>query len=936
MQGIIRKTEASLRNRQAHEGQWVECAKRYCSQTVGYSVAGLGLIVLIAWLAEYPELRGIRTGWPAMKFNTALSFVLIGLALARPTISIGYVAAGLGMLLAGLTLLEYLLGINLTIDDLIVRDTSGVSAAFPGRIPLSATIMFLLLYIAMVFKTAGWWILANLLMVLLVLSVALLDFNQAAFQQGSLLDRAGLSSLAPHTTIPFLLLSAVLLYRILGTSVARSIHDQKVGIRFWRGLMSFAVVIPVLAGCLLSMAVAREQIPAGMVIWLYSLLSLILIVSLLSIAAWIIGQFEQERLLIESYLVNVFHSSRVPTLVVEDGKVVVSNQVAQQIFGYTESELMNLPVEQLVPHELREKHVDLRKEYSQAPLQRSMGMNRILKACRKDGSQFSAEIGLHPAIGSTGNRQFIVSIIDRTERDWADYLIRANEQRLSLVLQATHDAVWDYDLVEGTVLWSAVASELMGYDRSDTVMTWHWRQARIHAEDRQRVQDSFDAVLKAGQETWSCEYRLIRDNGEELHILDRARIAKNREGEPIRAVGAMRDQTADKEAARQLLERQSWAQTMTDQAPMLMWLASLEGDVLYANQTWQEFTGIPRDSALGSGWLRTVHVDDRERVLQAFADARIKLDAFVIQFRLVDTTGEYRWILWHTIPWQGPTGEVGAYLGCGVDIDNMKHSHDELLRSNAELQHFAYVASHDLQEPLRMVSSFCGLLKTRYSERLDDDGREFIDFAVEGASRMQQLIEDLLLYSRVGKADLKYSQIDAGLACDQAIRALTLRIEETGATVRRESLPVVRANESQLSMVFQNLIGNAIKFHGDAPPNVEVTAEAEREYWKFKVRDNGLGIEARHQNRIFQLFQRLHTREEFSGSGIGLAVCRKIVEAHGGEIGVTSEPGRGSTFYFRLPRIVEQESDTHGQSASSAQIPTDMESSPRDENLSTR
>ncbi|HEY9725254.1 MAG TPA: ATP-binding protein [Chroococcales cyanobacterium] len=233
--------------------------------------------------------------------------------------------------------------------------------------------------------------------------------------------------------------------------------------------------------------------------------------------------------------------------------------------------------------------------------------------------------------------------------------------------------------------------------------------------------------------------------------------------------------------------------------------------------------------------------------------------------------------------------------------DELAQLAQDLERSNAELKKFAYVASHDLQEPLNQVANYVQLLEMRYEEQLDEDAKEFINFAVEGVSLMQTLIDDVLAYSRVDVQAIAFQLTEVEKSLDYALGNLRTRISESGAVITQEPLPTVMADNTQLMQLFQNLIGNAIKFRSNQPPEIHVGAQRVEDAWLFSVRDNGIGIDPQFADRIFVIFQRLHTRDEYPGTGMGLAICKKIVECHRGQIWVESEVGQGATFYFTIP-----------------------------------
>ncbi|HEX6803945.1 MAG TPA: ATP-binding protein [Terriglobales bacterium] len=233
--------------------------------------------------------------------------------------------------------------------------------------------------------------------------------------------------------------------------------------------------------------------------------------------------------------------------------------------------------------------------------------------------------------------------------------------------------------------------------------------------------------------------------------------------------------------------------------------------------------------------------------------------------------------------------------------EDNRRSHEELARSNRDLEQFAYVASHDLQEPLRMIAAYTELLGERYRGQLDANADKYISYAVDGAKRMQALIEAILSFSRVGREGLQLQNSDCNLLVEIARKNLAAAIAESGASISHDRLPVVVADPQLLAQVFQNLIGNALKFRGQAPPRIRLAARKQNQEWSFSVADNGIGIAPEHGQTIFAIFKRLHTHAEYPGSGIGLSICKKIIEQHGGRIWVESEPGKGSTFHFVLP-----------------------------------
>ncbi len=269
--------------------------------------------------------------------------------------------------------------------------------------------------------------------------------------------------------------------------------------------------------------------------------------------------------------------------------------------------------------------------------------------------------------------------------------------------------------------------------------------------------------------------------------------------------------------------------------------------------------------------------------------------------------GGERVIAWHNTVLKDEQGAVQAVLSSGEDITARKRAEEkleqamgELKRSNAELEQFAYIASHDLQQPLLIVDGFLKLIQRRYVDKLGPDGNEFIESALDGARQMQSLIRDLLEYARVGR-DKPFEPSDCSACLQRSLANLKVAIEESGAIITNDALPVVVADPTQVTQLFQNLISNAVKYRSEDPPRVHISAKRNGREWTFCVRDNGMGIAPENTGRIFDIFQRLHNKNEYPGTGIGLAICKKIAERHGGRIWAESGPGKGSTFYFTIP-----------------------------------
>jgi PAS domain S-box-containing protein len=336
----------------------------------------------------------------------------------------------------------------------------------------------------------------------------------------------------------------------------------------------------------------------------------------------------------------------------------------------------------------------------------------------------------------------------------------------------------------------------------------------------------------------------------------------------------------------------------------MLCIAGFDGYFKRLNPVWERVLGWSTEELLAEPFVSFVHPDDRESTTHEaakLAEGDHITILFENRYRCKD--GTYKWLQWMS----STSADHRLIFATARDVTKSKEDAQEMARltaelerSNTELLQFARVASHDLKEPLRTVRSFIELLRDRYAEKLDDDGKEFIAFAIDGSTRMERLITDLLAYARVGAESKPTQVVDMSVAVDEAIESLATLISDRGAAVTRDDLPTVVGDPSQMSQLFQNLIGNAIKYCENAP-RVHVSGTLEIETATFSVSDNGLGIDAANLDRVFEVFKRCHSRARFDGTGVGLSICKKIVERHGGKIWVCSQPGTGSTFSFTLP-----------------------------------
>ena len=348
-----------------------------------------------------------------------------------------------------------------------------------------------------------------------------------------------------------------------------------------------------------------------------------------------------------------------------------------------------------------------------------------------------------------------------------------------------------------------------------------------------------------------------------------------------------------------------------ENASIGIWELDLNTEAMIWDERMERIFGLSPGTYDGTfaSFLNYITEDDIPYVKESFRISEAKNTPFEAVFKIIHNNGEIRYLSSKALIYKNnPEGSI-KMSGVCFDVTGMQKGvektlfklNQDLRRSNRDLESFAYVASHDLQEPLRMVSSFTQLLADHFKGTIDEDVKDYIRFAVDGAKRMSELIFDLLTYSRIQSTDSEFSRVDMNIVLDTVIQNLSLYITEKNATIKSDILPVILADEYQMGQLMQNLVNNAMKF-SNLPPKIYISCKDESEKYIFSVKDNGIGIEPEYFERIFKMFQRLSDRETYEGNGIGLAICKRIVERHGGDIWVESEPGKGTIFHFTISK----------------------------------
>ena len=492
--------------------------------------------------------------------------------------------------------------------------------------------------------------------------------------------------------------------------------------------------------------------------------------------------------------------------------------------------------------------------------------------------------------------------------------LRESEEKYRTILEDTQEGYFEIDLAGNLTFVNEEVCKRLGYSKEELI----GMNYRVFTDSKtiEHIFQTYNELYRTGKPIRGLDGKVIRKNGTEIIHEVSASLIRNPEGKPIGFRGISRDITQRKRMEEALRESEEKYRTILENIEDGYYESDLAGSLTFFNDSVCRIWQYPREELIGLNNRRYMDQENAKKAFQAYNKVyRTGEPDKVCDYAIIRKDGTRRSIEASVSLRKDSSGKPTGFRGIVRDVTERKQAEEalrvkteELARSNRDLEQFAYVASHDLQEPLRMVTSYVELLARRYNGKLDSNADEFIGFAMDGAGRMRKLINDLLTYSRVKTQGKALEPTECEGVLHQSLDNLKMAVEENKAVVTHDSLPTVMGDNPQLVELFQNLIGNAIKFRGSEPPCIHVSASRNGNGWIFSVRDNGIGIAPEYFKRIFIIFQRLHSREKYDGTGIGLAICQRIVERHHGRIWVASEQGKGATFYFTLPASKEQAS----------------------------
>ena len=636
----------------------------------------------------------------------------------------------------------------------------------------------------------------------------------------------------------------------------------------------------------------------------------------------------------EKHFRNMVMQSPIPMTILKGENFIIdsANKVMfESVWRRKPSEVVGISILEAFPELKDQKYPELLKKVYTSGKSHSEKESVAIVTGDNGVQKFYLDFEYAPLYGAEGKvLGIIITVNDVTDKVEARLRVEENEERLNIVISASDLGVWEFNLRTEESLVSSRGNEIIEYSGLNNISKDQMLE-KSHPEDLETIKLAFEESYRSGDLFYEC--RIIREDSESCWIEVRGKVFFDQNNNPERIVGTIRDITDEKNFHKLLLEREEKFRLLADSMPQLVWTSDSEGNLNYFNQAVYDFSGLSPDDLSRDGWIFIVHPDDRTKNIEKWTQAIKTGKDFHFEHRFRKADGTYRWQLSRAIPQKDDQGNIKMWVGSSTDIQEqklftkelekqvqdrtkeLKQKNNDLEKMNKELQSFAYISSHDLQEPLRKIQTFTSLLIEDEYQNLTDRGRDMFDRMQNAAQRMQTLIQDLLVYSRTNTQERVFEEMSFSSIINEIIDNQREELQDKEATLEINAACRIRVIPFQFKQLLMNLISNALKFSDPSrSPVIEINCQlisgkntgiakldAEQKYNQISFSDNGIGFDSAYSEKIFEVFQRLHGKSDYIGTGIGLAIVKKIVDNHNGFIHATGKLGKGATFDIYIP-----------------------------------
>ncbi|MFM7021827.1 MAG: PAS domain-containing protein [Flavobacteriales bacterium] len=920
--------------------------KRYFSLAIKYSgwlLVLASLLVMYGWLRNVTFLKSVLPNMVTMKFNTALCFFLFGLSMVfkgEKYNPITIVFASCTLILSSISLSQDLFKIDLGIDQLFVSDSNSL-IAYPGRMAATSAICFILGSIAMGFScTLQKWIkLLNQLCWHLITLISFLAIVGYSYKVPAFYSLSFLSSMALDSSLLFFIasLTGSLIHSDLG--ITGLILGDKAGNIVAKKLIPMAVLLIMVLGFFHILSQRYQIVSPEVGIALFSSSFIVIIVIMVAVVAQELNIFDAKRDSAEKALTDLTDSL---AITLKEKTIEIKELEASFEYATSKSEI-GIAVVDLKTGliDCNDHYADFIGIHGRNRLTREEARKRlthpddlennlaVFNEALKTGRSYESEMkairhdGEVRILRFNGNFKkdkdgvpvkFTYIFRDITEEKKMIQNIQESSDRLEIATSGAGISVWEIDAKNGALKIDAIGEKIFGIQSNNYIESRQQINELIYPEDREKIGKYFTDLVQHN-EKFSTTFRIIRTDGAH-RVLRSVGMPKDKNAKGNTSfIGIYFDITEQVEIEKKIDQITQTLKIATEGSNIGVWDYDLVNNRLIWDEGMYKLYGIKARDFEGvyEAWIKGVHPDDMPDTHKQVEMAISGEKKFDTEFRVIWPDGSIHFIKGNAIVQRDEQGKALRMIGINWDITPLKESERQLIfnaielqNKNTELEQFAYVASHDLQEPLRTIRSLIDFVNSHPGVIVNDDVKTSFTYINSAAERMQNLIKDLLEYSKVGKnSELK--KADCNTVVHSIAYDLQNIIKDSEAKINVEKLPVIMAYESELRSLFQNLISNAIKYRKpDLAPEINIEAESKGDFWQFAISDNGIGIDPQHREKVFVIFQRLHRNNEYQGTGIGLAQCKKIAALHKGDIWLESEPQKGSTFYFTINKDLHE------------------------------